>query len=259
MKQWIVLYRKEMTEMLRNYKLLWIPIVFILLGVMQPVSMYYMPEILESFGGLPEGTVLEMPTPTGAEVLLSVLSNYGLLGVLILVLGAMGIVSAERQSGVASMVMMKPVSYASYIVSKWAGLLTITLISLAIGYAASWYYTGLLIETVAATLIIKSVAIYSIWFIFIITLTLLFSTIMKGSGSVAFMTIFIISVLSTVTSVLGKYMTWSPATMTEHAGQVLLSGEPGTSFWLAFTTTFSIILIILISSIQVFKRKELLE
>ena len=70
MTQWTVLYRKEMTEMARNYKILWIPIVFILLGVMQPVSSYYMPEILDTFGGLPEGTILEMPTPTGAEVLM---------------------------------------------------------------------------------------------------------------------------------------------------------------------------------------------
>ena len=165
MTQWAVLYRKEMMEMVRNYKILWIPIVFILLGVMQPVSSYYMPEILDTLGSLPEGTILEMPTPSGAEVLMDVLSNYGMLGVLILVLGAMGIVSAERQSGVAGMVMIKPVPYSSYILSKWAGFVTITLISLFIGYAASWYYTNLLIETVAFELIFQSVMIYSIWLV----------------------------------------------------------------------------------------------
>src|SRR5690625_6823092 len=97
MTQWTVLYRKEMLEMIRNYKVLCIPIVFVLLGVMEPVSAYYMPEILDTLGGLPEGTILEMPTPTGTEVLMKVLSNYGMLGVLILVLGALGVVSAERQ------------------------------------------------------------------------------------------------------------------------------------------------------------------
>lgn len=259
MTQWTVLYQKEITEMVRNYKILWIPIVFILLGVMQPVSSYYMPEILDTFGGLPEGTILEMPTPTGAEVLMNVLSNYGMLGVLILVLSAMGIVSEERQSGVAAMVMIKPVSYSSYILSKWAGLLTITLVSLFTGYVASWYYTSLLIETVAFERIFQSVVIYSIWLVFVVTLTLFFSTIMKGNGSVAFVTIFVVFAISTVTSILGKYMKWSPATMTEHTGQVLLSGKLDSSFLLAFIITIAIIIVVLIASVQLFKRKDLLE
>ncbi|MDQ0209309.1 ABC transporter permease [Alkalicoccobacillus murimartini] len=259
MRQWTVLYRKELTEMARNYKLLWIPIVFILLGVMQPVSSYYMQEILDTFGGLPEGTILEMPTPTGVEVLMQVLSNYGMFGVLILVLSAMGVVSAERQSGVAGMIMIKPVPYSSYIVSKWAGLVTITLISLFTGYAASWYYTNVLIETVPFELIFQSVVIYSIWLVFVVTLTLFFSTIMKGNGSVAFVTIFVVFALSTVTSILGKNMKWSPATMIEHTGQTLLSGEVDASFLLAFMTTIAMIIVVLISSIQIFKRKELLD
>ncbi|MDM5296759.1 ABC-2 transporter permease [Bacillus pumilus] len=258
MTQWTVLYRKEITEMARNYKILWIPIVFILLGVMQPVSSYYMTEILDTFGGLPEGTILELPAPTGVEVLMTVLSNYGLLGVLILVLSAMGVVSAEKQSGLAGMVMIKPVSYSAYILSKWAGLLTITLISLFVGFVASWYYTSLLIESVAFERIFQSIMIYSIWLVFVVTLTLFFSTIMKGNGSVAFVTIFVVFGISMVTPILGKYMNWSPATMPEHTGQVLLSGELDSSFLIAFITTIVIIIVVLISSIQILKHKELL-
>jgi ABC-2 type transport system permease protein len=40
-----ILYQKEMLETARTYKLIWIPVVFILLGAMQPVVTYYMPEI----------------------------------------------------------------------------------------------------------------------------------------------------------------------------------------------------------------------
>lgn len=259
MTQWLVLYRKELKEMMRNYKFLWIPIVFILLGVMQPVSVYYMPEILDKLGSLPDGTIIEMPTPTGREVLIEVLSNYGLLGVLILVLGAMGIVSTERQSGVASIVMVKPVPYSSYILSKWAGLLTITFISLFVGYLASWYYTSLLIETVAFERVVQSVLIYSVWLVFVVTVTLFFSTFMKGSSSVAFITIFVVFAISTVTSILTKYMKWSPASMTEYASQSLLSGELNSSFLLAFISTLFIIIVMLILSIQIIKQKELLE
>lgn len=259
MKQGMALYRKEMLEMTRNFKILWVPIVFILLGVMQPVSTYYLPDILESVGGLPEGTVFEMPMPSGEEVLLNVLADFGLLGVLILVLSAMGVVSAERQSGVAGMVMVKPVPYSVYILSKWAGLLTLTLISLFIGYAAAWYYTNLLIETVAFERVLPSILVYSVWMIFVVTLTLFFSVWMKGSGSVAFLTIFVVVAMTAVTSLVEKYMTWSPATMTDHAGLVLLSGETGSDFFLALLVTIAIIVAVLIGSVQLFKQKELLE
>ncbi|QCR33766.1 ABC transporter permease [Lysinibacillus sp. SGAir0095] len=259
MMQWVVLYRKEITEMIRNYKILWIPLVFILLGVMQPISSYYMPEILDNFGGLPEGAVIEMPLPTGAEVLMGVLSNYGMLGVLILVLSAMGTVSAERQNGVAGMVMSKPVPYSSYILSKWAGLVSITLLSLFLGYIASWYYTNLLIESVAAEQIFQSFGIYSLWLIFVVTLTLFFSTVMKGSGSVAFMTILVVAVISTVTSIMQNKLKWSPATLTGHTGHLLQSGELQSSFLPTFLLTVALIIVVLILTIQIFKHKEILE
>ncbi|WP_175401780.1 MULTISPECIES: hypothetical protein [Lysinibacillus] len=47
--------------------------------------------------------------------------------------------------------------------------------------------------------------------------------------------------------------------MAEHTGQVLLSGELDSSFLLAFITTIASIIVVLISSIQIFKKKELLE
>ncbi|NRD79922.1 hypothetical protein HPT25_21540 [Bacillus sp. BRMEA1] len=47
--------------------------------------------------------------------------------------------------------------------------------------------------------------------------------------------------------------------MTKHTGQILLSGELDSSFLLAFITTIAIIIVVLISSIQIFKQKELLE
>ncbi|MFK3939342.1 ABC transporter permease [Alkalihalobacillus sp. NPDC078783] len=259
MRQGIVLYQKEMLEMVRNYKMIWIPIVFILLGVMQPISSYFMPELLDTFGGLPEGTVLRMPTPTGAEVFIQVVSNYGLLGVLILVLSAMGVVSAEKQSGAAAMVMIKPVSYTAYILSKWAGLITITLVSLMIGSIASWYYTNLLIGTVPFDRMAQSVLIYSLWLVFVVTLTLFFSTVMKGNGSVAFLTILVVFTLSALTSFMGEKMSWSPAAMTEHSGKILLVGELGSTFIPALLVTLIVMILILFLSVQFFKKKELLQ
>ena len=111
MSQWLTLFQKEIFEMWRNFKWIWVPITFILLGVSEPLTSYYMKHILDSLGGLPEGAVIDIPTPTAGAVLASGLSQYTTLGVLIIVLSTMGIIAGERKSGVAAMILVKPVSY----------------------------------------------------------------------------------------------------------------------------------------------------
>jgi ABC-2 type transport system permease protein len=43
MSQFLVLFRKEMLELWRSYKWLWVPLVFLFLGIIQPAATYYLP------------------------------------------------------------------------------------------------------------------------------------------------------------------------------------------------------------------------
>ncbi|MEH7526490.1 hypothetical protein V7149_24970 [Bacillus sp. JJ1503] len=51
MNQWVTLFNKEMVELSRNFKWIWVPIVFILLAVKEPLTVYFMPQILDAVGG----------------------------------------------------------------------------------------------------------------------------------------------------------------------------------------------------------------
>ena len=125
MRQWAVMYNKEMLEMWRSFKWLWVPLVFILQGIMQPVTTYYLPQILESAGSFPEGTVIEIPTSTGEQVMAELMGQYSTIGVLILVLAGMAIVSGEKQSRAIGLILVRPLSYTTFITAKWAGLVTL--------------------------------------------------------------------------------------------------------------------------------------
>ena len=46
----IVLIKKEYVQMLRDFKIIWLPIVFIFLGATQPIVTHYLPSILEALG-----------------------------------------------------------------------------------------------------------------------------------------------------------------------------------------------------------------
>ena len=256
MKQWLVLYRKEILEMQRNFKAFWVPLVFIILGVTQPLVTFYTPEIIKNAGNLPAGTIIQIPSPTAAEVLAKTISQFGTLGVLILVLASMATIAGERQSGVLSLIMIKPVSHLSFITSKWVGLLTLTWVSFLCGFAAAWYYTALLFGPIQTASALESFILYGFWLTFIMTVTLWMSASLKGNGAIAFLTLSIAAFLSILTGLFSKYTLWSPARLTEHVQSLLIQGTLSNSFLLCLLVTMTCILCLLLHANYIFKHQE---
>lgn len=256
MKQWHVLYNKEMLEMWRNYKWLWVPIVFIILGMMNPVSTYYMPQLLVA-NGITEEVVRLLPVPSAAEILAKTLSQYNTLGILILVLSLMGVVASERQSGSVIMVLVKPVTHLSYITAKWAGMVTLTIVSFALGYLATWYYTGVLIGSVPFTQIWESFLVYSLWLLFVITMTLLYSALLNSTGGIAFLSILTVVAFSLSTSLLKRYVKWSPGHLSGQASDIVtMEAGPAMSLWLSLCVTVVIIVLLIYGAAFISKRKR---
>jgi ABC-2 type transport system permease protein len=257
MSQWMTLFQKEMLEMWRNFKWIWVPITFILLGVSEPVSSYYLPQILKSFGGLPEGAIIDIPSPTAGAVLASGLSQYSTLGVLIIVLGTMGVIAGERKSGVAAMILVKPVSYLSYITSKWAGSLLLVYVSLFIGYLSTWYYTGQLFEWVAFGEFFQSFVLYGLWLTVILTVTVFFSSALLSPGLAGFISLALALVVSIISGALSHLLEWSPSQLTGYASALLTTGELPDDTLPASLIGILLIVILLWLSVFLFKKKEL--
>ncbi|MFD0588779.1 ABC transporter permease [Paenibacillus sp. GCM10027627] len=218
------LLHKEWLELSRSFKLVWVPLVFIVLGVMQPVTSYFMPEIIEKAGNMPEGAVIEIPLPSGAEVLAGTLSQFGMMGVLILVLASMGAVSGERNSGAATLTWVKPISFLAYIGSKWTSMVALSLGSLLAGYAAAWYYTVQLFEGVDPAAWLASYALFGFWLAFIMSVTLLFSSLLRSPPAAAFSALGLAVLLSLSASAMPKYMKWSPGTLSGYASKAIMDG-----------------------------------
>lgn len=75
MMQWMTLFHKELLENWRNRKWIWVPMVMMLLTIMDPLSYYFLPEIIDLTGGVPEGTILDVPTLTTNEVVMMSLGS----------------------------------------------------------------------------------------------------------------------------------------------------------------------------------------
>jgi ABC-2 type transport system permease protein len=257
MKQFFVLFQKEMLESWRNFKWIWMPITFILLGVMDPLTQHFMPQILNSMGDLPEGAVIQLPTPSAEEVLTMSLGNIDMLGVLVLVLASMGLIAGERKSGVAAMILVKPVSHFSFVAAKWLSSILLMWISYFLGLLASWYYIGLLFETIAFSDFIVAFLLYGIWLSVVITITVFYNSFLKTPGLVGFISLATVIVLSTISGLLSKWLAWSPARLMGYAGQTLTQDSLPENTVAAILLSLVLMIILLFSGIFIFRKKEL--
>jgi len=228
-----------------------------MLGIMQPISTYFLPEILEAAGGLPEGAVIQLPEPTGVEVMVKALGNYQTLGLLILVLAFMGTISAERVSGVAGMVLVKPVSHASYITAKWASAVCLTLVATVLGVLGTWYYTEELIGPVSGSAILAGCLLFGLWLMLLVTLTIALSAMMRSSGAIAFVTLLVAAALSIVSSLSGTKLNWLPGRLTNYAGAAIAQGGMPDGVWGAVICTVIGMILLLYIAVSVFRKKEL--
>ncbi len=196
--------------MIRNYTIIWLPISFILLGASQPITSFFMPDILSSAGNLPEGSVISIPTPMPFEVMESSLSQFGVIGLLLITLTNMGALSYERSSGTAAMILVKPVSFLSFVTAKWAANLSLTLISFTLGYCTAWYYTSTLFSPLNFKVVFIGALFFALWLSFIGTLTLMFSSLIRSPAAAAFSALTIATMLTIVSNTLPFKWSWNP-------------------------------------------------
>ncbi|RHW38077.1 ABC transporter permease [Neobacillus notoginsengisoli] len=257
MSQWLTLFQKELLEMWRNFKWVWVPITFILLGVQEPLISYYMPQIIESVGNLPEGAVIEIPPPSEAEVLVSSMGQFNTLGVLIIILVSMSLVAGERKSGIAAMILVKPVSYAKYITAKWAGSLLLVWVAFLIGMLASWYYTGILFDWIPIGDLLGATLLEGLWLSFVLTVSVFFSSLLLVPGAAGFAGLATIIILTILSGSLGHWLEWSPAGLPGYAGGLLMAGKVPDDTVMAAVLSLAAIIVLLTVSVVAFKRKEL--
>lgn len=236
--------------------MIWLPLVFVLLGISQPITSYFLPDILQGAGNLPEGTTIEIPLPQGGEVLAQTLQQFGVIGALIIALAFMGTVSGERSSGVASMILVKPVSHAAFLLSKLTAMLLIVWTSLLLGYLGAWYYTQLLIGKVDGSSVVQGVLVYGLWLMLIGTLTVVLSVWLKSPAATAFTALGITLVISLLASLLPAAMAWSPGQLPSIASTVLIVGEAAGTIK-AIVGTFALVVLVIWSSLWKMKSLEL--
>ena len=253
MKGFMALLKKELTEQLRTNRIIIVAGVFLFFGLSTPLMIRYLPELIKMAGE--GGMTIEFPPPTAVQAMAEYTGTMMQFGVLIAVLIAMGAVAKERESGTATLVLSKPVSYAAFVTSKFTALSFTTLIAVVLGGLACWGYTYLLFDGAPALGFFYQNALLLLYLLLAISLTLLFSSLFKSqlaAGALGLVATISLTILSSLPWV-GKYMPGELISWGNH----LLAGEPGGEAWLAVLVTVVLIVLSLYLAWTGLKNKEI--
>lgn len=253
MRRFQVLMQKEWRENTRNFKILWLPLFFIIFGILEPVTNYYLPEIMKSVGNLPEGMEFMWPEFTGKEVFISLLSQYQSIGILVIVLAFMGAISSERKNGTATLLYVRPVSFSQYFLSKWFVINGIVITSLMLGFLSAWYYIEMLFDHVSFSQVLQFALIYCLWLIFVVTVTLACSAAFS-TGIAATLSIFITLIFQVVDGLIGEYWTITPWKLSAYAGEFLNGTVDSTNLWWNIVVTLILVVVLVIGGIYMMRK-----
>ncbi|RQW21956.1 hypothetical protein EH196_05435 [Bacillus sp. C1-1] len=253
MNQLSAFIKKEALESWRNYKCLWLPALFVVLGIMQPLTLYYMEDMLAFFGGLPEGAGFVMPTMTAEEVVVHTLDQFSQIGMFAIVLSFMSTFTNERKTGEAMLILVKPVTHWAYWLSKWFVALVLVIGSFIAGLVASLYYISLLYDSLSLSSILITGIVYGVWLTFIVTVTLFIGTIVKSSAVVSLFSILTIMLVLMFPVLFGEGALWTPAGLLVMIEAFLLNDPISLKpIWI----TLSLIFLLLLGGTNYVTKKE---
>lgn len=258
MSGFLVLLRKELQEAWRTRRLPLVAILFVLVGLVSPLTAKYLPDILKAALG-DQLTGIPIPTPDARAGLEQLQKNLGQLGALAAIALAMGSVSGELDRGTAALVLAQPVGRGSFIAAKLSAIGIVLAIATALSVAVAWIYTAILFEPLpvagwVALLALDWLALFA-W----AAMTLLASaatgstTAAAGLGFVALIGLSLAAVVPTLERLL-------PAGLTAPAGLLaanLGSEVDGAKLATSVVGTVALISVSAVGAIAAFRRREL--
>lgn len=227
MNNFIVLTKKEFAQMIRDYKVMWLPIVFIFLGLTQPIVTYFLPSILEALGG-GQGITIDpsMTKLKGGEILASTLgSQFDQLGIMIIAISMMGIIQSDKANGMLAFILTRPVTVMSYIGGKIVLNGLIAIFSVTIGYIVSYLYVNYLFTDVPFLHMMTGLLYYLAWVLYIVSFTTMISTVFQSQGVIALVSIVYLLGCRIIVGLNPIIDYVNPASMSKHASESLITGS----------------------------------
>lgn len=245
-----ILIRKELLEAWRTRRLPVVAVLFVVVGILSPLTARYLNEILAA--ALGDQLPVVLPDPTAAMALGQLQKNLGQFGALAAIALAMSSVSGELDRGTAALVLAQPATRSAFLLAKLVGIAVVLAICTALAVGVAWVYTAILFEALPIGGWLAFAALGWLALLAWAVVTLLASTVTgsttaaAGLGFVTLIGLSIVAVIPAVDHVLPTGLA-APATLLA-AGQgaavdvgALVSSLAGTIVLIAVCTVVALV------------------
>ncbi len=251
-----VLLRKELREQFRSGRLVAVAAVFVLFGILGPLTDRFMKQLFDAIGSESGGMTFQVPPPSLEGAATQIMKNLSQFGIICALLLAMGSVAWEKERGTAGMILTKPASRAAFLAAKLVAISLNLGLAVVLGCGLAYVYVLLLYPAPFAIGGYVAMSLM-LWWILVVfaAITMLGSTVTRsaiaaaGIGLVALLVLGVIGALP----VIGPYM---PSSLGTPAQAILLGRDPGVILGPVLLNV-ALVPVLFVATWATFRRQEL--
>ena len=243
---------KEAREILRTWRIWVLPGIVLFYALTGAVLAKFTPQLLETFAG-DQLKGLVLPTPTYLDAYGQWIKGLGTaLFALIIVYGS--IVSSERKSGTAVLVLTKPVSRTAFVVAKAAVHSAFLAVLLVVGTLITWGLTAAIFGQAPGSALWSSALVWLVFGVLFIALMTLLSVLIGSAAGAAGAGLGVYALVSAV-AIWKPLGTYSPAALASGPAS-LAAGKDVAVLWPVLTSLLLAVVLVALAALA-FRRKDL--
>ena len=224
MNGFLAFLMKELLEIRRTWRLWVLPGILLATGLSSPVLAALAPRLLESMTTEQPGLIIQIPDPTATDAYLQFVQQLMQIVLLALIIVTAALVSGERRSGTAILVLTKPVSRAAFLVAKFIAQVVLIAAALIPAALLCWIVTFLIFEEAPVLAFIQSMFVFVLIAAFFVSTMLVCSTLVNSQAGAAGIGL-LVYLLFTIFSGWGPTQQYTPAGLYSATAN-LITGDP---------------------------------
>jgi len=245
---------KEFQEIRRTWRIWVIPGMLLFFAITSPLVALATPMLLSSLAGSQPGLVIQIPDPTAADAYGQFLKNLSQLVTIAIVIAGAGLVSTERSTGTALLVLTKPVSRTAFVTAKLVAELMLVVTFTSVGAVICLAVTRLVFPPAPIGPFLGAVALWLVSAILLTAVMTLCSVAVPSRGGAAGLGLgYLFLVL--VISIWPPAVRWSFVGLSDAMGKTLTS-QPVAIGW-PVATAVAAAVVAAVAATKLFQRQEL--
>ena len=253
MSGFAVFAAKEAREIRRTWRLFVLPGILAFFAVTGPLTARYTKEIVGALASDQLGQ-FQIPDPTYLDSYAQWVKNLSQIALFALIIIYGGIVSAERRSGTAILVLTKPVSRTAFVIAKATVHSAFLAVVVVIGTLVTWGLTAVIFGTAPGAELWSSALVWLVYGVLFVALMTLLSVLIRSSAGAAGAGLGMFALVS-IASIWRPLAEYSPAGLTSLPTS-LAAGQDVAVLWPVLTGVL-IAAALVWTAATVFRRQDL--